>query len=117
MSSLSLVAFIIALFAAVGHAQNAFLQPWTAGVNKDYSENLDYAVGEIIITEWSVDYSKTTITLNQDNNPGDAQGGPSRVLERKSGFHKSCISKRGNRRLQQDDMELDSFLRRHGSFL
>lgn len=60
-----------------------FLQPWTAGARKDYSDNIDYPVGARIITSWNADFSNATITLNQDNNPGDAQGGPSVVLEGK----------------------------------
>lgn len=53
-------------------------------VPKDYSDNINYAVGVRIITEWVADFTNATIVLNQDNNPGDAQGGPSVVLEGKS---------------------------------
>lgn len=61
-----------------------FLQPWTAqttGPPKDYSENKNYAVGVNIIVEWVADFTNATITLWQDNKPGDAQGGPSVNLE------------------------------------
>lgn len=61
-----------------------FLRPFTAGSTKDYSENRNYAVGVRIITEWVADFDNATITLNHDNNPGDAQGGPSVVLESRS---------------------------------
>ncbi|KAL8952470.1 MAG: hypothetical protein Q9222_001611 [Ikaeria aurantiellina] len=64
-----------------------FLQPFTSGSTKDYSDNVNYAVGVGIITQWEADFSNATVTLNQDNNPGDAQGGPSRVLE--EGYDKS----------------------------
>ncbi|CAL8579602.1 hypothetical protein XPA_005339 [Xanthoria parietina] len=63
-------------------AAGRFLQPWTAGRNKDYSDNLNYAVGVQIITQWTADFSDATIDLVQDNRPGDAQGGPSANLER-----------------------------------
>ena len=33
------------------------------------------------MTEWVADFSIATIFLAQDNNPGDAQNGPSVVLE------------------------------------
>lgn len=61
-----------------------FLAPWTAGRNKDYSNNKDYAVGVKIITEWEAAYDNATVTLWQDNHPGDAQGGPSVILQGKS---------------------------------
>jgi hypothetical protein len=60
-----------------------FLQPWTAQTNKDYSQNKDYAVGVNIIVEWVANFTNATITLWQDNKPGDAQGGPSINLEGK----------------------------------
>ena len=69
-----------------------FLQPWTAqtsGPPKDYSQNIDYGVGVNIIVEWVADYTNATISLTQDNKPGDAQGGPSVTLEGKSSAH--CI--------------------------
>ena len=62
-------------------AADEFLPPWTAGPNKDYSKNTNFAVGVNIITEWVANYSNATITLTQDNKPGDAQGGPSVTLE------------------------------------
>lgn len=58
-----------------------FLQPFTSGPTKDYSENVNYAVGVGIITPWQADFSNAKIVLYQDNHPGDAQGGPSRILE------------------------------------
>ena len=58
-----------------------FLQPWTAQTTKDYSKNKDYAVGVNIIVEWVANFTNATITLWQDNKPGDAQGGPSINLE------------------------------------
>lgn len=51
-------------------AAGRFLQPWTAGRNKDYSDNLNYAVGVQIITQWTADFSDATIDLVQDNRPG-----------------------------------------------
>ncbi|KAL9014150.1 MAG: hypothetical protein Q9173_001206 [Seirophora scorigena] len=58
-----------------------FLQPFTSGSTKDYSDNINYAVGVSILTEWVADFTNATISLNQDNKPGDAQGGPSVLLE------------------------------------
>ena len=60
-----------------------FLKPWTSGSTKDYSDNIDYAVGVHILTEWEADFTNATITLAQDNKAGDAQGGPTVVLERR----------------------------------
>ena len=83
MRHLSFTAHILAILTATVKA-GEFLQPWTAGTAKDYSDNTNYAVGVNIITEWDADFSNATINLNQDNKPGDAQGGPSVVLEDKS---------------------------------
>lgn len=58
-----------------------FLQPFTSGSTKDYSDNINYAVGVSILTEWVADFTNARINLNQDNKPGDAQGGPSVLLE------------------------------------
>ena len=80
MLRLGLVAHILAILMATVQA-GEFLQPWTQGPNKNYSNNVNYAVGVNLITEWIADFGNATITLNQDNNPGDAQGGPSKVIE------------------------------------
>lgn len=112
------------IFAALTATVKAgeFLQPWTYGSRKDYSDNVNYAVGVKIITEWEADFSNATVTLNQDNNPGDAQGGPSVGLEGKF-FVLSissdlealrCLSQWWVSVLQPDDVELDGVLRRHG---
>ena len=61
-------------------AQNSFLQPWTAGPNKDYSQNIAYNTGENVIIAWEVSVTNATLSLLQDNHPGDAQGGPSVTL-------------------------------------
>ena len=83
MLHLGLTAQIFAILTATVKAGD-FLQPWTAGDVKDYTHNVDYAVGVNIIAEWVADFTNATIVLNQDNNPGDAQGGPSVVLQGKS---------------------------------
>ena len=62
-----------------------FLQPWTAGLNKDYSHNIDYAIGTSIITGWKADFTNATITLWQDGQTGGAQGFAV-TLERESQF-------------------------------
>ncbi|KAL9617075.1 MAG: hypothetical protein Q9160_008105 [Pyrenula sp. 1 TL-2023] len=80
MLYIGLTRYIFAVLMATVKA-GEFLQPWTFGSNKDYSDNVNYAVGVRIITEWDANFSNATIALNQDNNPGDAQGGPSKVLE------------------------------------
>ena len=77
---------ILAILTATVQA-GEFLQPWTAataGPPKDYSKNIEYAVGVSIKIEWVADFTNATIVLTQDNHPGDAQGGPSVTLERKS---------------------------------
>lgn len=83
MLHLGLTRYVFAVLTATVKA-GEFLQPWTFGSNKDYSDNVNYAVGVKIITEWDADFSNATIALWQDNKPGDAQGGPSVVLEGKS---------------------------------
>ncbi|KAL8880025.1 MAG: hypothetical protein Q9192_008107, partial [Flavoplaca navasiana] len=50
-------------------ADGDFLQPWTAGRNKDYSDNLNHAVGTRITFRWFADFSKASIDLVQDNRP------------------------------------------------
>lgn len=80
--ALTPTASIFAILTATVKA-GEFLQPWTAGSTKDYSNNINYAVGVHILTEWDADFTNATIALNQDNKPGDAQGGPTVVLERK----------------------------------
>ena len=79
--ALTLTALIFAILKATVKASE-FLQPWTAGSTKDYSHNINYALGVHILTEWEADFTNATIALNQDNKPGDAQGGPTVVLER-----------------------------------
>ena len=78
----TLTALIFAILTATITASE-FLQPWTAGSTKDYSHNINYALGVHITTEWEADFTNATIALNQDNKPGDAQGGPNVVLDRK----------------------------------
>lgn len=78
---------LIILTAAVKAGE--FLQPWTAGPSKpykDYSNNVYYRLGTFIQTAWQADYTNATIALLQDNNPGDAQGGPALILESMSQF-------------------------------
>lgn len=64
------LACIITFHTAQIGADGDFLQPWTAGRNKDYSDNINYAVGTNIITQWSTDSSTVSIDLVQDNHPG-----------------------------------------------
>lgn len=92
MLHLGLKAHTFAILTATVKA-GEFLQPWTPGLDKDYSENIDYAVGVNIITEWVADFTDATIVLNQDNNPGDAQGGPPVILEGKSQRYRSPTSR------------------------
>lgn len=96
---LYLTAYVFTVLTAQVMADGRFLQPWTAGRRKDYSDNVNYAVGVQIITQWTADFSNAAIDLVQDNHPGlqiylstkkrmsnktsgDAQGGPSVNLER-----------------------------------
>lgn len=83
MLHLGLTAYIFALMTLAINA-NEFLTPWTAGTVKDYSTNQNFSVGVNIIIEWTADFSNATITLNQDNKPEDAQGGPFVALQGKS---------------------------------
>ena len=80
--ALTLTALIFTILTATVKA-GEFLSPWTAGATKDYSHNINYAVGVHILAEWEADFTNATIALNQDNKPGDAQGGPNVILERK----------------------------------
>lgn len=73
---------LVILTAAV--KADEFLQPWTPGPVKDYSDDINYAVGVYIRTAWDADFTNATIVLTQDNHPGDAEGGPSVTLESKS---------------------------------
>ena len=74
---------ILAILTAAVKA-GEFLQPWAPGPVKDYSDNINYAVGVFIQIEWDADFTNAMIVLTQDNHPGDAQGGPSVTLEGKS---------------------------------
>lgn len=67
---LSLGAFIFTILTAQVTADGRFLQPWTAGRRKDYADNVNYAVGVQIITQWTADFSNAAIDLVQDNHPG-----------------------------------------------
>ena len=80
---MTLSAYIFAILTATVKA-GEFLQPWTAGKVKDYSHNINYAVGVNIQAEWDADFTNATIILAQDNKPGDARGGPTSNIERKS---------------------------------
>ena len=73
---------ILAILTAAVKA-GKFLQPWTprATIMYDYSENLCYALGVNVQISWDADYTNATIVLHQNNNPGDAIGGPSVTLE------------------------------------
>ncbi|KAH8646465.1 hypothetical protein BGZ60DRAFT_438223 [Tricladium varicosporioides] len=62
-------------------AKNYFLQPWAAGPNKDYSQNDNYNIGVRILLAWSASITNATMSLSQDNFPGDGAGGPSVTLE------------------------------------
>ena len=78
---------ILAILTATVKADGTdeFLQPWTfAGPAKDYSDNLYFGVGVFIQTAWVASFTNATIALTQDNNLGDARGGPSVTLEGKS---------------------------------
>ena len=78
---------ILAILTATVNADGTdeFLQPWTfVGPAKDYSDNLYFGVGVFIQTAWVASFTNATIALTQDNNPGDARGGPSVTLEGKS---------------------------------
>ena len=76
--------FVLAILTAMAKADE-FLQPWTfAGPAKDYSDNLYFGVGVFIQAAWVTGFTNATIVLTQDNNPGDARGGPSVTLEGKS---------------------------------
>ena len=85
---------LIILTAAVKAGE--FLQPWTAGPSqpyKDYSNNVYYTLGSFIQTAWEADYTNVIIAFNQDNNPGDARGGPVLNLESISQFYLSPTSR------------------------
>ena len=83
MLHLVFTGYILAILTAVVKA-GEFLQPWTAGLEKDYSNNIKYAVGVSIQAAWEADFTNATIVLTQDNHPGDAVTGPSVTLESKS---------------------------------
>lgn len=74
-------ALLSLLAAGLAAAQNDFLQPWTAGPNKDYSDNPSYSIGTTVRFAWRIDFSNPDLQLWQDNYPGDAQGGPNIVIE------------------------------------
>ena len=80
MHCTNLLTLIIITLTSHGRAAQ-FLPPWTAGRDKDYSQNLDYAIGTVVQFSWSASFSNASITFLQDNRPGDAQGGPSANLE------------------------------------
>lgn len=61
---------ILSVLTSSIEADGDFLQPWTAGRNKDYSDNLNYAVGTRITFQWFADFSNASIDLVQDNRPG-----------------------------------------------
>ncbi|KAK0509988.1 hypothetical protein JMJ35_007382 [Cladonia borealis] len=84
MQRLVVTGHILAILTATvkAYGTDEFLQPWTfAGPAKDYSDNLYFGVGVFIQTAWVASFTNATIALTQDNNPGDARGGPSVTLE------------------------------------
>lgn len=52
------------------------MQPWTAGPNKNYSQNKIFNIGEGVLLRWSTKVTNATLSLAQDNFPGDSTGGP-----------------------------------------
>ena len=83
MVRLVFTGYILAFLTAALKADE-FLQPWTAGPEKDYSENIQCSVGVSIQAAWDANFTNATIVLTQDNHPGDAAAGPSVTLESKS---------------------------------
>ena len=67
---LQFLVFILSLLTTQVKAGGDFLQPWRAGRTKDYSENLNYAVGTRITFQWFADFGSASIDLVQDNHPG-----------------------------------------------
>ncbi|KAJ8132471.1 hypothetical protein O1611_g1149 [Lasiodiplodia mahajangana] len=53
-----------------------FITPPTPGPPKDYSENDVYERGETVTLSWVKSFPTGTLTLTQDNKPGDPTGGP-----------------------------------------
>ena len=87
---------ILAILTATVKADGTdeLLQPWTfAGPAYDYSDDLYFGVGVFIQTAWVASFTNATIALTQDNNSGDARGGPSMTLEGKSQFYRSQTSR------------------------
>ncbi|KAI1422360.1 hypothetical protein F5Y12DRAFT_717470 [Xylaria sp. FL1777] len=58
-----------------------FIIPPTPGLNKDYSNNNVYEIGETVTLSWVKSFPTGTLTLIQDNKPGDETGGPSRNIK------------------------------------
>ncbi|KAK6085132.1 hypothetical protein SCUP515_00950 [Seiridium cupressi] len=58
---------------------NSFQPPWTPGTTKDYSDNKNYNIGEEVQMSWTSSVSNASMTLCQDNFPGDGRGGPCMV--------------------------------------
>ena len=81
MLCLVFTGYIFAILTAAVKA-GEFLQPWTSSI--DTPEDWYFSVGVFIQTAWVASFTNATIALVQNNNPGDARGGPSVTLEGKS---------------------------------
>ncbi|KAM7192588.1 hypothetical protein V8F20_008797 [Naviculisporaceae sp. PSN 640] len=66
-------AALLVLFSHVHQCRGdgAFLKPPPEGLNKDYSGNEVYYVGDILPIRWNKNLTQVTITMFQDNFPGD----------------------------------------------
>lgn len=66
---------------------NQFQTPPAEGPNKVYSDNPSYEVGDSIQLAWTMNFTGAKLTIEQDNHPGDMEGGATAVILRTLMLH------------------------------
>ncbi|KAK8015504.1 hypothetical protein PG991_008392 [Apiospora marii] len=76
------ICIVAVLLVSAAQAGN-ILDPWTAGINKDYSNNKQLAVGDPMTIEWSLDSGEHLYELKlvQETWPGGTLSGVSGTIE------------------------------------
>lgn len=70
MNTLAILFFLL-LHTQLCRGDGAFLKPPPEGLNKDYTGNEVYYVGDTLPIRWNKNLTQVNITMFQDNRPGD----------------------------------------------